>query len=93
MKSTFCKTLQKYVSMRPDDGEVNKEKFVDYNHLLHAQILQVEEFLPKVRSNLDFERLWIKSQELLLNKAEHLVRDWHCMPFEKKRSIVESFTK
>lgn len=59
-----------------------KEKFIDHLHLLHTQLLQVEELLLKAQSEMDSEQLQIKSREVLFNKVEHLVRDWHGMPFE-----------
>jgi hypothetical protein len=85
-------TLRKYVSMRMD-GEITGEKFVENLHLLQTQLLQVEESLLKAQSEMELEQLQIKSREVLFNKVDCLIRDWHSMPFENKRSIVESVTE
>ncbi len=86
------KRLKEMVDLRLD-GDMSKERFRELYKPLEVQMVQIEEQLPKLEAEIDFQKIQLISTETVLMETKDLYTNWPNMQFEAKRNIVELITE
>jgi site-specific DNA recombinase len=74
------------------DGELSKEDFQQFYQPAQEQLRQMEEQIPDMEAEIDFLKIQYLSSDVVMNEAKDLYNNWANLPFEGKRSIVETIT-
>jgi len=83
---------EKYITLRVE-GELTKEDFAKYYTPLQQQLKQFEEQLPVLQAEVDFLRIQLLSSETIIEHAKDLHSNWATLPFDERRTIVETITE
>lgn len=91
-RNRLAKRRTQLVTMRLD-GELDKEGFQEEYKPIEARLAQLEEQLPSMEAEIDFQRIQQQSADVVISEAQNLYEQWPDMPFEAKRAIVETITR
>lgn len=101
-KETLLKTIQgRYdklfkkmeiqLQMRMD-GELSKDDFAIFYNPLQEQLRQIETQIPVLQAEIDFMKISALSSHVIQQDARDLYKSWNLLPFEEKRTIIETIT-
>jgi site-specific DNA recombinase len=90
-RTKLSKRMEQLVNMRLD-GELDKEAFAELYKPIETQVAQMNERLPEMESEIDFQRIQRLSVDTALTDAKSLYDQWGDMTFDQKRGIVETIT-
>jgi site-specific DNA recombinase len=85
------KEMGPLIKMRARE-EMSREAFIASFRPLEEQVEQLEEHLPELEAEIEFLKIRYLSTDTIFREARDLYHNWPDMPFERKRSIVESIT-
>ncbi len=101
-KGTLLELLQtesKKVKKKMDDlvtlrleGDMSKELFPAHYKPLEERYLQLEDQIPEIEAEIDFLKIQQLSSDTVQSDAKSLFEQWEELPFEEKRTIVETLT-
>lgn len=74
------------------NGELTKEQFSEHSQPLSVRIAQLDETMPELQEEVDFLSIQRASGDVVLDEAKQLSEKWEQLPFNEKRSIVETIT-
>jgi site-specific DNA recombinase len=86
------KKMDELVPLRLND-ELSKEHFAELYKPLELQAMQLDTSIPELQADVDFRKIQIASSDVVLTEAKSLYEEWCTMPFEQKRSIIETITE
>ena len=89
--TTLKKRMDELVQMRLD-GDMPKEAFPVHYKPLQERYSQIEAQLPELQAEVDFLKIQYLSGDTVLRDAKDLYDRWLSLPFEEKRTIVETIT-
>lgn len=89
--SQLRKRMDELVSMRINH-EMSPESFKVHYKPFEEQVSQMEAQLPELMAEIDFLKINYHSSDVVLQDAKDLYQRWPSLPFEEKRSIVETIT-
>jgi site-specific DNA recombinase len=75
------------------DGELSKDDFQRFYQPVQEQLRQMEGEIPQIEAEIDFLKIQYLSSETLMEEAKDLYNNWLHLPFEEKRSIIETITE
>ncbi len=90
-KETIKKKLDELVDMRINHG-LSRELFEDYVKPIEERYGQLTGQLPELEAEIDFLKIQHCSGDVVLQDAKDLYSQWSTLPFEDKRTIVETIT-
>lgn len=88
----LLKKTEQQMNMRME-GELSKEEFAKFYKPTEQQLRQIEAQLPELEGEIDFLKIQYLSSETVIQEAKDLYNNWNDLPFEEKRSIVETITE
>jgi site-specific DNA recombinase len=101
-KGTLLEHLQsesKKVKKKMDDlltlrleGDMSKDLFPIHYKPLEERYLQIEDQIPEIEAEIDFLKIQQLSSDTVQSDAKNLFDQWENLPFEEKRTIVETLT-
>jgi site-specific DNA recombinase len=91
-RDRLAKRRTQLVNLRLD-GELDKEGFQEEYKPLEGRLSQLEEQLPLMEAEIDYQRIQHQSADVVIADAKTLYEQWPEMPFESKRVIVETITR
>lgn len=74
------------------DGEISKEEFAKFYSPSQIQLRQLEQQIPELEAEIDFMKIQFVSSDIVIQDAVQLYTNWNKLPYEEKRTIVESIT-
>jgi site-specific DNA recombinase len=74
------------------DGEISKEEFAKFYSPSQLQLRQLEQQIPELEAEIDFMKIQFVSSDIVIQDAVQLYTNWNKLPYEEKRTIVESIT-
>ena len=86
------KRLEQQLNLRLD-GELSKTDFQSFYQPVQLQLRQMEEQIPILEAEIDFLKIQLLSSDIVINEAKTLYENWIKLPFDEKRSIVETITE
>ncbi len=102
-KETLYKsTLQEYNSLKKKiselvhlriNGELQKDDFAALYRPIEEQVRQFEKQLPELEAEIDFLKIQSLSTDTVIQEAKDLYNRWPELPFDEKRSIIETITE
>ncbi len=75
------------------DGELSKEEFARFYQPTQLQLRQLELQIPELEADIDFIKIQSFSSDIIIKDAKELYNNWKQLPYNEKRSIVETITK
>lgn len=87
----LLKKTEQQANMRMD-GELSKEEFAKFYKPAEQQLRQLENQIPELEAEIDFLKIQYLSSDTVIQEAKDLYHNWPTMPFEEKRSIIETIT-
>ncbi|MEO6733282.1 MAG: recombinase family protein [Ferruginibacter sp.] len=75
------------------EGELSKEEFARFYKPAEQQLRQLEIQMPELEAEIDFLKIQYLSADTVIQDAKDLYNNWQKLPFEEKRSIVETITE
>jgi len=90
--SKLRKQMTEYVSLRIA-GELTRERFMEFNQPIEERLQQIQNRLPEVQAEVDFLRIQNYSSGTVYSDAQDLYSRWPQLPFEQKRTIIETITE
>ena len=54
---------------------------------------QLEKQMPELQAEIDFLKIQYLSSDTIIQEAKDLYNNWNKLPFEEKRSVVETITE
>ncbi|MBW4891136.1 recombinase family protein [Mucilaginibacter sp. HMF5004] len=91
-RAKLAKQVNTLVQLRMD-GELAKERFKEQYDPLEERISQLDRQLPELEAEIDVRTITRLSSETVFAETRTLYEQWPNMPFEQKRSIVETITE
>lgn len=88
----LMKKLEIHLELRTS-GELSKEDFATFYNPVQSQLRQIEAQIPELEAEIDFLKIHSLSTETVIEEAKDLYNNWHTLPFEEKRSVVETVTE
>ncbi len=85
------KKMEDLVSLRIEN-EITKADFSALYKPLEEQVRQLENQLPEVEAEIDFLKIQALSTDTVQQEAKDLYNRWPKLPFQEKRSIIETIT-
>jgi site-specific DNA recombinase len=85
------KKIKDYVEMRVNK-ELTPDRFKEVYQPLEERLGQLEKQQPELEAEIDFLKIQYVSSDVVLKEAKDLYDRWPKLPFEEKRSIVETIT-
>ncbi len=85
------KNVEKWLELRVSN-EFSKEDFATVYKPVELQLRQIEEQLPQLEAEIDFLKIQHLSTDTIIQDAQDLYKNWIDLPFEDKRSIIETIT-
>lgn len=74
------------------DGDMSKDLFPIHYKPLEERYLQIEDQIPEIEAEIDFLKIQQLSSDTVQSDAKNLFDQWENLPFEEKRTIVETLT-
>ncbi len=75
------------------ERELSKEEFARFYKPAELRLRQIEAQLPELQAEIDFLKIQYLSSDTILQDAKDLYDNWPKLPFQEKRSIVETITE
>ena len=75
------------------EGELSKEEFARFYKPLEQQLRQLEQQMPELEAEIDFLKIQYLSSDTIIQDAKDLYTNWSKLPFEEKRTVVETITE
>lgn len=75
------------------EGDMSKDLFPIHYKPLEERYLQVEDQIPEIEAEIDFLKIQQLSSDTVQSDAKNLFDQWENLPFEEKRTIVETLTE
>jgi site-specific DNA recombinase len=75
------------------DGELSKEEFAKFYKPTELQLRQLEVQIPELEADIDFIKIQSFSSDIVISDAKELYTNWKNLPYNEKRSIVETITQ
>ena len=75
------------------DGEISKEEFARFYSPTQLQLRQLELQIPELQAEIDYIKIQSFSSDIILSDAKELYNNWKTLPYNEKRSIVETITQ
>lgn len=75
------------------EGELSKEEFAKFYKPAEQQLRQLETQMPELEAEIDFLKIQYLSADTVIQDAKDLYNNWQKLPFEEKRSVVETITE
>ena len=91
-RKSIKKQMDDLVPLRLD-GELTKEHFAELYQPLELQASQLDHSMPELHAEIDFRKIQLASSDIVLTKAKTLYEEWETLPFDQKRSIIETITE
>lgn len=88
----LLKKTEQLTNMRMD-GELTKEEFARFYKPAEQQLRQLEVQMPELEAEIDFLKIQYLSSDTIIQEAKDLYNNWRNMPFDEKRSIIETITQ
>ena len=88
----LLKKTEQFMNLRIE-GELSKEEFAKFYKPTEQQLRQIEAQMPELEAEIDFLKIQYLSSDTILQDAKDLYNNWTKLPFEEKRSIVETITE
>ncbi|MES2851208.1 MAG: recombinase family protein [Bacteroidota bacterium] len=88
----LAKRTEQQMNLRLD-GELSKEDFAKFYKPVEQQLRQLEHQLPELQAEVDFLKIQYLSSDTIIQEAKDLYTNWWNLPYEEKRSIVETITQ
>lgn len=88
----LMKKTEQFTNLRLE-GELSKEEFAKFYKPTEQRLRQIEAQLPELEAEIDFLKIQYLSSDTILQEAKDLYNNWNNLPFEEKRSIVETITE
>lgn len=88
----LLKKTEKYTNMRMNE-ELSKEEFARFYKPTEQRLRQLEEQTPEIEAEIDFLKIQALSSDTILQDAKDLYHNWNNLPFDEKRSVVETITE
>jgi site-specific DNA recombinase len=86
------KQMKEYIQMRVNK-ELDPPRFQEYYKPIEERLAQLEKQIPELEAEIDFIKIQYLSSETVLQEARNLYDQWEDLPFEEKRTIVETITE
>jgi len=86
------KKVEEWVPLRVG-GELSKVDFATIYKPVELQLRQIEDQLPELEAEIDFLKIQSISNDTIIQDAKDLYARWPELPFEEKRSIIETITE
>jgi site-specific DNA recombinase len=86
------KRMQDLVDMRLD-GDMARDAFIEHHRPLEERLAQINGQLPELEADIDFLKVQQISSDTIVQDAKDLYLRWPEIPFDEKRSIVETITE
>lgn len=86
------KQMKEFVDMRLN-RELTPERFQEFYNPIEIRLAQLEEKIPEIQAEIDFLKIQFLSSDTVLQEARNLYDQWATLPFEQKRSIIETITE
>lgn len=86
------KKVNELVNLRIS-GELQKDDFAILYRPIEEQLRQLEKQLPELEAEVDFLKIQNLSTETIIEEAKDLYKRWPQLPFDEKRSIIETITE
>jgi site-specific DNA recombinase len=90
-RNKLAKTMDTIIQLRVE-GELTKERFKAQYDPLELRLSQLDAQLPELEAEIDVRTMYLRSSETIVQEAWNLSEQWHLMPFEQRRGIVEIIT-
>ncbi len=90
--SGLLKKLESKIDMRAA-GELTKEDFATFYNPVQTQLRQMEGQIPELEAEIDFMKIQSLSTGTIIEEAKDLYTNWKGLPFDEKRSVVETITE
>jgi site-specific DNA recombinase len=74
-------------------GELTKEDFAKFYKPSETRLRQIENQMPELQAEIDFLKIQQLSADTVIQDAKDLYTNWPNLPFEEKRSIIETITE
>lgn len=88
----LMKKMEIQLQMRMD-GELTKNDFALFYNPLQEQLRQIENQIPELQAEIDFMKISALSSHVIQQDAKDLYNSWKSLPFEEKRTIIETITE
>lgn len=88
----LLKKTEKQMNLRIE-GELSKEEFALFYKPIEQRLRQIEAQMPEVEAEIDFLKIQYLSSDTVIQEAKDLYNNWNNLPFEEKRSVVETITE
>lgn len=75
------------------EKELSKEEFARFYKPTEIQLRQIEQQIPELEAEIDFLKIQYLSSDTVIQEAKDLYRNWHSLPYDEKRTIVETITQ
>ncbi len=95
IRSEYDKLLKKteqQMNLRME-GELSKEEFAKFYKPTEQQLRQIETQMPELEAEIDFLKIQYLSSDTIIQDAKDLYNNWNNLPFDERRSIVETITE
>jgi site-specific DNA recombinase len=90
--TALLKKLEAKIDMRAT-GELTKEDFATFYNPVQTQLRQIDAQIPEVEAEIDFMKIQSLSTGTIIEEAKDLYTNWKALPFEEKRSVIETITE
>lgn len=86
-----------FISLKPSiyyyaQAISKKDKYISTFSIRLVE-LELESSHSQLEGEIDFLKMQVSSSEAVLSDAQDLYSRWHCLPYEDRRTIVESITE
>jgi site-specific DNA recombinase len=89
--ATLTKNVENWLSLRIS-GEFTKADFARVYKPAEQRLRQIEKEIPALEAERDFLKIQSVSNDTVTQEAKDLYQSWTKMPFEEKRTIIETIT-
>ncbi len=88
----LSKRMEQQLNLRLD-GELSKEDFAKFYKPSEERRNQIEHQIPELQAEIDFLKIQYLSSDTIIQDAKDLHANWPKLPFDEKRSIIETITE
>ncbi|MBE2289601.1 MAG: recombinase zinc beta ribbon domain-containing protein [Chitinophagaceae bacterium] len=90
-RETLSKKANILIEMRMN-AELSKEAFAERYRPMEEQLQQLADQMPALQGEIDHLKVQYNSSDIVLQNASNLYAEWEGMPWDEKRSIIETIT-
>ncbi len=88
----LSKDVEKWLALRVS-GEFSKDDFAKVYRPAEQRLRQIEKQMPELEAEMDFLKIQYLSNDTIIQEAKDLYSRWPELPFEEKRTIIETITE